>query len=266
MIKKVILTIIKIALALYVLLCIGLYFFQEKLIFFPDKLKSDYKFSFDQPFEEFNIPTKTGEKVNGLLFTTQDPKGLIFYLHGNAGALDTWGRVARQYTDLHYEVFMMDYPGYGKSEGSIKSEAQIIDAVQAAYREMTKRYEEREIVVMGFSIGTGPAAQLASTNHPRMLILQAPYYNLTDMMRHEYPVLPTFILKYKFPNNKYLRKCKMPVAIYHGDQDEVIYYGSSEKLKAEMKPGDILIPLKGQGHNGISENLEYMQSVIEVLH
>jgi pimeloyl-ACP methyl ester carboxylesterase len=160
---------------------------------------------------------------------------------------------------------MLDYPGYGKSEGAIKSETQLFDVIQSAYNSMKEQYHEDSVVVLGYSIGTGPAAHLAATNHPGLLILQAPYYSLTDMMRHTYPIIPTFLLKYKFRTNEYLKNCKMPVVIFHGDQDEIIYHGSSLKLKEEMKTGDTLITLKGQGHNGMTENPEYLSAIQTVL-
>lgn len=258
--------ILKLLLIAYMLICVLLYFFQEKLIFFPDKLSKDFTFDFDQPFKELNIKTKDGKLLNGLLFTSDSTKGLIFYLHGNAGAINTWGGVAQRYTDLNYDVFIFDYPGYGKSEGTIKSQAQLFEAIQMAYNEMKKRYKEETIVVLGYSIGTGPATKLASNNHPRLLILQAPYYSLTDMMRHTYPIIPTFLLKYKFKTSEYIKECKMPVAIFHGNMDEVIYYGSSLKLKEKLKSTDTLITLNGQGHNGITDNAEYISALGKILH
>jgi hypothetical protein len=250
---------------LYVLICLGLYFFQEKLLFFPDKLPRDHRFSFTQPFEEVNVKTKDGKLLNGLLFKADSVKGLIFYLHGNAGSLDSWGEVAQHYTALGHSVFILDYPGYGKSEGSIKSKKQLFDAIQTTYDQIKQRFSEDSITILGYSIGTGPAAYLASTNNPKRLILQAPYYSLTDMMRHTYPILPTFILKYKFHTNEYVRACKMPVVIFHGDRDEVIYYGSSLKLEKEMKPGDTLITLKGQGHNGMTNNPAYLNAIKTII-
>lgn len=255
----------KLLLIFYIVICISLYFFQEKLIFFPDKLDKNYQFLFQQPFREINIQTKDGKRLNGLLFTSDNTKGLIFYLHGNAGALDSWGAVAKRYTGLNYDVFILDYSGYGKSEGAIKSEAKLFEDIQRAYEEMTKRYQETGIIVMGYSIGTGPATWLASVNQPKLLILHAPYYSLTDMMRHTYPIIPTFILKYKFRTNEYIKECKMPVVIFHGDRDEIIYYGSSLKLKNAMKPVDTLITLHGHGHNGITDHPEYVRAISKLL-
>jgi pimeloyl-ACP methyl ester carboxylesterase len=133
------------------------------------------------------------------------------------------------------------------------------------YASLKSKYDENEIIVLGYSIGTGPAVKLASSNNPKLLILQAPYYSLTDMMKHSYPIIPSFILKYKFETHKYIKKCKMPIIIFHGDRDEVIYYKSSVKLKELLKANDTLIILPEQGHNGMSSNPEYITQIKKIL-
>lgn len=192
-------------------------------------------------------------------------KGTIFYLHGNGGALDTWGEVAACYTDLGYDVFMIDYPGYGKSTGSIKTEEELFKAVQAAYDTAKKLYGEENIIVLGYSIGTGPASWLAANNHPKKLILQAPFYSLTEMMKNSYPVFPTFLLRYKFNTNEYLKKCKMPIYLFHGSDDEIIPYTSSVKLKQDIPTIDTLITLQGQSHNGITDNSQYEEAIKKIV-
>jgi uncharacterized protein len=130
----------------------------------------------------------------------------------------TWGEVAKTYTDLNYDVYMLDYRGYGKSEGMITNEELLYQDLQTVYDELKSKYDESKIVVLGYSIGTGLAAKIASVNNPKLLILQAPYYSLTDLMKHTFPIIPTFILKYKFETNKFLTDCKMPVIIFHGNR------------------------------------------------
>lgn len=263
--KKLLLRTLKAVLIFYVIICGLLFFFQEKMIFFPQKLAKDYSYSFEQDFEEINITAPDQMMLNGLLFKADSSKGLIFYLHGNAGSLKRWGGISSTYTDLQYDIFMLDYRGYGKSEGSINSQEQLFMDVQAAYDEMVKRYPEEKIVVIGFSIGSGIAAKLASENRPKLLILEAPYYNLTDMMHHRYPLIPGFLLKYKLETNRYLENCKMPVVVFHGTSDKVIYYPSSLKLKDHFKPQDTLIKLEGQEHNGIAKNVDYITALSEIL-
>ena len=257
--------IISILLGIYVLICGLMFFFQEKLIFFPDKLEKDYKFNFTQKFEEIYITTADQKQLHGLLFKADSPKGLIFYLHGNGGALDRWGDVAETYTRLNYDIFVLDYRGYGKSEGAIESEAQLFQDVQQAYNEMLKRYDEDQIVVLGYSIGTGPATKIASTNHPKLLILQAPYFSLGDMVKHGYPFVPPFLLKYKLETNKYITECKMPIVLIHGDVDEIIPHSQSVKLKALLKETDQLITLKGQGHNGMTFEQDYREALKQII-
>lgn len=263
--EKLLFNSIKIIAAIYILICVLLYLFQERLIFFPYKLDKSYRFAFAQKFEERNIKMKDGIVLHGLLFKADSSKGVIFYLHGNAGSLSSWGDLASTYTDLKYDLFMLDYRGYGKSEGNISSQAQLFNDVQIAYEQLKKDYAEDNIIVLGYSIGTGPAAKVASMNHPRLLILQAPYYSLTDVMKRTYPIIPTFILKYKLDTYQYLKECKMPVVLFHGTDDGVIYHGASLKLKTEFKSTDTLITLQGQGHNGMTDNETYRSELKRIL-
>ena len=263
--KKVLMIILKFLLVLFIIIPGLLFLFQEKLIFFPQKVDKNYQFGFDQKFEEINVRMIDGITLNGLLFKADSSKGLIFYLHGNAGSLSSWGEVARTYTDLNYDVFILDYRGYGKSEGSISGQGQLFQDVQTVYDELTNKYNEDSIIVLGYSIGAGLASKIACTNNPKLLILQAPFYSLTDMVRHTFPIMPTFILKYKLKTNEFIKNCKMPIVIFHGNQDEVIYYGSSLKLKELFKEKDTLITLKGQGHNGMTDNPDYIIEIQKIL-
>jgi uncharacterized protein len=250
---------------LYLLICAGMYSLQEKIIFHPAPLAPDFRFSASQPFEEISIPAADGSKLSGLLLKCDSARGLVFYLHGNSGTLATWAGIGKNYAALGYDVFIMDYRGFGKSEGEISSEEQFYGDVKYAYAEMKKRYDENRIVVIGYSIGTASAAMLAAGNQPKMLILQAPYYSLTDMMDQRYSFLPGFLLKYKFETYSFLEKVKAPVRIFHGDADEIIYYGASLKLKNHLKAIDKLIMLPGAGHLGLNDNLVYLQEIAREL-
>lgn len=237
----------------------------DQQIFPGAKLAANYKFDFPGKFEEKFISTKDGIKLNALLFKADSSKGVIFYLHGSNDALNVWGKIAQTYISLHYNVFMLDYRGYGKSEGKISSEKQVYSDVQSAYNYLNQTYPENKIIVLGYSIGAGPAAMLAAGNHPKMLILQAPYYSMINWIQNVVPSIDTSIIRYKFNTYQFLQKTSAPVVIFHGDADEAIYYGSSQKLKAFLKPGDELITLKGQGHSRITENKDYLKALKTVL-
>ena len=265
--KSQVITFFSILLILYLLICILGYFFQEKMIFLPQKLPKDYSFSHFENFEERTTEMADGKKLHALLFRAKNPKGLVFYLHGNAGSLEGWGSVAPTFTNLNYEVFIPDYRAYGKSEGSIENETQLHTDMQSLYDELKKEYPESKIIVLGHSIGSGMAARLAARNQPKLLILQAPPYSLPDLAKNTTPlqVFPSFLFRYKLETGKYVSEAEMPVVVLHGDEDEVVYYGSSLKLQRHFKPEDSLITLQGLGHNNFLDSGTYRNKMRKIL-
>jgi len=262
---KILIWVAGICAAIYLAICCFLYFKQDKVIFPGTTLPAAYRFSFQTPFYEYTINTADGNTLSACLFTVPKSKGLIFYLHGNGGNLLTWSDVAKYYNAIGYDVFILDYPGYGKSTGHVKATQQLFNAVNTAYNFIKPNYPENHIIILGYSIGTGPAAWLASQHHPQKLLLLAPYYSLPDMVQQYYPYLPAFVLKYHINTWKYIGHITAPVIIFHGDKDEVIYYGSSLKLKRYFKHTDTLITLHNQAHSGIDENADYLNNLKNIL-
>ena len=262
---KVLFIIVGVVATLYGLLCGALYFKQERLLFAPTYLPAGYRFHFPGQFEERWTTAADGIRLHGLLFKTPNSKGLVFYLHGNGGALDSWGDAAATYTALGYDVFLPDYRGYGKSGGTISSQAQMLADVDTVYRQLLPEYPESRTVVLGYSLGTGPATWLAARHHPRLLILQAPYFSMRDMAARLYPFVPGFVLRYPMPTNELIGRVSAPIVLFHGDRDEVIDYNSTLRLKALLKPSDTLIVLPGARHNGMTDNPEYRREIVRLL-
>lgn len=238
---------------------------QDEMIFMANKLPKDYKFEFNQNFEELNIPSFDNKKLNGLLFKTPNPKGLIFYLHGNAGSLDTWGSIAENYTDLGYDIFILDYRGFGKSEGKIESQDQVFKDLTFTYNALIKKYDRNKVVIIGYSIGTGLATYLASIENPEKLILQAPYYNFIEFSSARAPFVPDFLKKFKFETDQYIVKVKSPIYIFHGNKDQVISCENSIRLQKLLKPKGKVFILDGQDHIGINENSDFQEELKNIL-
>lgn len=252
-------------LSFFILITAGIYFFQERLIFFPEALLSDFQFDFEHDFDEVNYKVSDGVIINALHFKSKDPKGIILYAHGNAGSLSNWGDVSDIFLNYNYDLLIYDYRGYGKSGGNI-SEQNLYHDANVIYGELMKSYNENNIIVYGRSIGTGIASKVASEHNPRHLILESPYYNLPDLAKKIFPFIPSFLLRYQFRNDQMIGAVKCPVTIFHGTFDEVIYFGSSLKLEKLMKVKDKIIPIVGGRHNDLANFEIYHQELANILH
>lgn len=252
-------------LCLYGTLCVLLYLLQESLLFHEDTLPTDYAYSFKQPFEEVWLPVAEETRINALHFTTPDSKGVVLYFHGNGGSLRLWGDVAPVFTRYGYDLFVVDYRGYGKSTGKIRREQDLHDDAAAAYAYLRQFYAEDEIVVYGRSLGSGIAAKVAQQNRPRLLILETPYYSLLDVVKQFVPLLPNGLLKYQIKTYEWLPDVKCPVYLFHGTKDELIPYRSSLRLLPLIETEHELITIEGGQHNDLGAYALYHDGLADIL-
>ncbi len=249
-------------LVIYLAISFLLYYLQEFFLFKPEKLDKEFQFFYEnQEVEEYNVEVRDGAVINGLHFKTPKPRGMVLYLKGNSKSIKGWGKFAVDFTRHGYDVFMMDYRGFGKSTGR-RTEAAIKHDLQYIYNKIRERVSEEYIILYGRSLGSGFATKLASTNNPRMLILDAPYYSLTKVTNRYMPFMPlSLILRFPMPTYKWLKYVNCPVHIIHGTNDKLIPFKSSVKL-SKIKPKlSRLYPIIGGGH----KNLNNFESYHEVL-
>ncbi len=250
--------------SIFVMIGSALYFFQEKLLFFPSTLKKNYQYQFQYEFEELFLKTDKNTIINALHFKVESPKGVILYFHGNAGDLSRWGTVAEYFVAQDYDVLIMDYRTYGKSIGKLSEDAIYSDA-QYCYDYLLKQYSEDEITVYGRSLGTGIASYVASKNNPKQLILETPYFSILDVAKDRFPILPVKqLLKYQFPTYQFLPKATCPITIIHGTADAVVPYASGEKLSELNIENLNFITVEDAGHNNLIE-FEAYHSIINTI-
>jgi alpha-beta hydrolase superfamily lysophospholipase len=237
-----------------------LYASQERLLFRATPLPADYQFRFTQPFEEIRVPV-AGAVLDALYFPQQDSRGLVFFLHGNAGNLETWTTGLDFYKRVGYDLFMLDYRGYGKSTGGVRSEAELHDDVRAAWEAIAPRYRGKPIVIYGRSLGTGLAAALARDVNPALLILVSPYESLTAAAKRAYPLAPEWLLKYPLQTDAVIGDVKSPVMLLHGRGDTLIPYSDSERLASRVHAPVELVLIDGAGHNDIHRFPAYLEAI-----
>ena len=232
----------------YVIGCIGIYTQQNRVFFNPHQLSDDHSF---RAGEEVEVPVSDGISLNCLWLKERNAKGVILYLHGNRGSNKRCLYQAQNMSGNQYDIFMPDYRGYGKSEGEIYAEQQLFDDVQRVYDFLKQHYSEKQIVLAGYSLGSGMASWLAANNHPKQLFLLAPYVSFIDLKNRYAWFLPNFLVKYPLNNKAHLADVRCPVTLFHGTDDELIPFDSSEILQA-VNPNNIqLVPLEDVGHRRV---------------
>lgn len=248
-----------------VLLSVLAYLVQEKLIFKPEKLHQDFKFSYDIPFEELFFNVAAGVVINGLHFYRPQPKGLILYFHGNTRSIKGWSKYARDFYRFDYDVVLVDYRGFGKSTGK-RSEKDMLSDMQFVYDTLKQKYPEHHILVYGRSMGSGFATKIASDNTPRYLILDAPYYSFLKVVERFLPILPVkYVLRFHLRTDKWITRVNCHTYIIHGTKDWLIPIRHSEKLQ-HINPHKItLIRIHGGGHNNLPSFDEYHNFIRDIL-
>ncbi|WP_281543211.1 alpha/beta hydrolase [Maribacter aestuarii] len=251
---------------IYLVINILVYFLQDFLMFKPEKLAKDFQFYYEnQEIEEYNIETRDGAIINGLRFKTKNPKGVVFYLKGNSKSIKGWGKFAVDFTRHGYDVIMVDYRGFGKSTGR-RTQKAIKRDLQVVYNKIKHNVEEKYIILYGRSLGSGFATKLASMNHPRMLILDAPYYSLSKVAKKYVPFMPlSLLIKFPMPTYKWLKYVECPIHIIHGTDDRLIPYKTSVKLSRIKPKLTTLHTVIGGGHKDLNTFEAYHKMLADII-
>ena len=202
-------------------------------------------------FQEINIPFGGGV-INGLKFSAAEPKGAILFFHGNFGDVSGWGAYGADFAALGYDFYIFDYPGYGKSDGKISSQQQLFASADAMSRYVLAQHPPRKLAMIGYSIGSGIAAQQAAKWNAARLILLAPYFSFERLAHEKIPFVPKFLIRYKIPTAEFLQAARSTqITLIHGAADELIPVQHCRDLAGSLKAGDLFYEIPDARHNGL---------------
>jgi pimeloyl-ACP methyl ester carboxylesterase len=253
---------------IYVLGGVALYFLQDYILFHPVTLKKDHNYDFPEKHKDINISISENSNLNIVQFfsTATVTKGVALYFHGNKKNISWYAKYPPYFTRHGYEVWIIDYPGFGKSTGKF-TEQTLYDWANYMYNFARARFGADSIIIYGKSMGTGIAAHLASLQPCKRLILETPYYDYPSVIKHYLPFYPIdWMIHYKIPTYEYLEKIKIPITIFHGSDDWVVTYNNSKKLNHYLKANDEIITINGGSHNDLykfKETLEKLDSLLK---
>lgn len=246
---------LKILIIIYCSIGIVLYYLQEKFLFHPVVLERNHVFRFDMPFEEMNIPFSETDTISLVKFFPTDStrRGVVLYFHGNKENIERYAKFTTNFTRLGYEVWMEDYPGFGKSTGE-RTEKKLYEQAIEVYKMAAGKYGRDSIILYGKSFGTGIAAYVASESNSKRLILETPYYSIPALFSCYAPIYPTsYMSSYKMRTYKFLEDVHCPVSIFHGTSDGVIPYRCAAKLKNVLKLSDEFITIERGTHQDLND-------------
>lgn len=232
-----------------------LYFLPDRFLYYPhfDALAHDMLVERDdERYEELSIYVDDME-FRGWGYRYSDKSPTILYFGGNGQTSDSFfAYLNGEY--LQYNWVMIDYPGYGTSDGTPEYE-NILRAADRAYDfvENSDYYGNGDIIVAGFSLGTGVATYTASRHEVSRLILVAPYDNGISLYNS---VLNIFhgpmkvLVRNPYPSDKFAERVRCPVFMVASEDDEVIDYMLSLKLKEHFADAE-MVKVQDLNHNEI---------------
>ena len=224
------------------------------MIFFPEKTFYERPENYGLVHEDVSFQTQDGVQLHGWYLKGPPEKGVLLFFHGNAGNIS--GRIykAEGWVKRGFSVFLVDYRGYGKSEGRIDHQEDVVKDAEAAlsWLREVKRIPDSKIVLYGESLGSHPAIRLAVREKFAGLILEAPYTSFVDLGKLHYPLVPSsLVADFAFPNKDYIGQLQTPLFIVHGTEDEVCPYAMSGELFEHAPSPKEFFTVTGGAHNDL---------------
>jgi len=228
----------------------------SSLLFFPDEVLVAQPQDLGLESENVTCVTNDGVKLFGWYLPAKNPKATLLLLHGNAGNISTRLDKAKGWVDRGVSVFLIDYRGYGKSEGVITCEMDLYLDGAAALKWLKddKGIPYPEVIMYGESLGTAPAIEIATQTRLKGIILEVPFVSLLKMAQKHHPWVPLFIARnFQLDNLSKIGKILCPLFIIHGTDDDICPYEMGQRLfAAATQPKDFLT-IPGGLHSDLRE-------------
>jgi fermentation-respiration switch protein FrsA (DUF1100 family) len=243
------------AAGMYGALCLYLFFMQARLLYYPNipsrKLTANPA-DVGLDYETVTLSTSDHVKLHGWFIPARSERGTLLFFHGNAGNISHRLDSLKIFHDIGLSTLIIDYRGYGRSQGSISEHGTYLDAEAAwSYLTLTRKVSAREIVVFGRSLGAAIGAYIAAQQKPAALILESAFTSVPDMAARLYPVFPVRLLsRFHYNTEQLLLSVSCPVLIIHSPNDEIIPYENGLKLYKRAREPKRFLELRGDHNQG----------------
>ena len=203
-------------------------------------------------FEDVRFKAPDGVVLHGWFIAGGGDATLVWF-HGNGGNIGhRVGNIRELVARLQINIFIFDYRGYGRSEGSPYEEGTYLDAEGAiAYVTSRDDVNQDKLVYFGRSLGCAVAAEMAIKYPPRALICESGFTSVRAMTKSVYPFLPglQLLVTTKYDTLSKIAQLDIPVMVLHGDRDEIVPFSMSGELYDAAKGPKRFYTIEGAGHN-----------------
>lgn len=261
----------------YLLVCAYMWGIQRQKIFEPTPQIQTSPDRLGLKYEDVHFPSGSGAEQGELdawwIPSERSEALTILYLHGNDKNIGHARNVdsAARLHNMGYNVFMVDYRGYGKSTGGLPNEAKVYEDAESAWNYLTRQraYDPKRIFIYGHSLGGAIAIDLA-VHHPEAagVIAESTFTSMVDIGKLKYSLLPVEqLLNQRFDSLSKVSHLKVPLLLIHGTWDRLVPYQMSQRLyETASQPKFEKLVEGGQHQNiGLVAPLEYRAAVTEFI-
>jgi len=261
-------SIIFILVSVWVLLSLLLYLFQPKFVYFP---LAEIDYTPDMAglaYEDIYFKTEDDVELNAWFIPVEGARKTLLFFHGNGGNISHRLDSLKIFHELGLSVFIIDYRGYGQSQGTTSEQGTYRDA-EAAWRYLTETrgIPDKDIIIFGRSMGGGVATWLSIRHTPDLLILESAFTSVADMAKHYYPYLPAHLLtRIKYASIDRIDAIKCPILFSHSQTDEIVPFELGVQLFKQAQAPKMFMQMQG-GHNDgfIVTGRSYVNGIREFL-
>jgi pimeloyl-ACP methyl ester carboxylesterase len=236
--------------AIYAMLCLAIFAFQSRLVYFPMKDLAATPAAIGLAYEDVLLETSGGTQVHGWYLPGRTDGRTLLFLHGNAGNVSHRLDSLRLFNELGLSVLIIDYSGFGQSGGT-PSEQQTYEDALLAWQHLTdsRGLAPERIVIFGRSLGGGVATWLATQVTPAGLILESSFTSLPALASKYYPMFPVrWLARISYDNAARLPTVGCPVLVAHSRDDELVPIAHGRALFALARDPKYFLEMSGD-HN-----------------